>query len=231
MTASHEQSRAIFAYVIPFAIFMAGLALAQAVGWLGGGTDALLLVHPEYGVYPLQTFACGAALVYYWRRYDFGVRTGWLLAVVGGLVVLGIWILPQALLGFAPRQEGFDPTVFSESAFLYWLTICARFARLVVVVPLVEEIFWRGFLMRYLVCDDFEAVAFGTFRPASFFGVAGLFMLGHAMADWPAAFLAGLVYNGLAVGTKSLSACIIAHAVTNLCLGGYIMASGQWGFW
>ncbi len=209
---------------------MAGIALAQAVGWLGSGSDAILLQRPAYWVYPLQTLACGAALVWYWRSYAFG-RGGWLAGVAGGLLALALWISPQAFLGSPARLDGFDPTVFSGSPALYWLTVLARFARLVVVVPLVEEIFWRGFLMRYLIREDFSSVAFGTFRPLSFFGVAGLFMLVHTTPDWPAAFLTGLIYNGLAVWTKSLSACVIAHAVTNLLLGVYIMATGQWGFW
>ena len=231
MTAIPDRRRALFAYVVPFAVFMAGLALAEAVRSVGSGSEALLLRHPEYWVYPLQTIACGAALVYFRRQYDFGVRASWLMAVAGGLLALGIWISPRMLFGAAPRLEGFDPTVFSGSPFLYWTTVFARFARLVVVVPLLEEIFWRGFLMRYLIAEDFLAVGFGTFRPLSFFGVAGLFMLVHAPTDWPAAFLTGLIYNGLAVRTKSLSACVIAHAVTNLCLGIYIMSTGQWGFW
>ena len=210
---------------------MAGIALKEVVGGLGSGSDALLLRHPEHWVYPVQTFACGLALVYFWREYDFGIRSGWLAGVFGGLLALGIWISPQTVFGFGLRQVGFDPTAFSDSVFLYWLTVGARFARLVVVVPLVEEIFWRGFLMRYLICEDFCSVGVGTYRSAAFFGVAGLFMFGHGAADWPAAFLTGLIYNGLAVRTKSLSACVIGHAVTNLGLGVYIMSTRQWGFW
>ena len=209
---------------------MAGIMLLLVVGWLGSGADALLLSHPEYWIYPLQTFACGASLVYFWRWYDFSVRGLW-LAAGAGLLALALWILPQVGFGFAPRLQGFDPTIFSGSPFFYWMTVCARFARLVVVVPFVEEIFWRGFLMRYLICEDFVSVEFGAYQRFSFFGVALAFMLIHSSSDYPAAFLTGLIYNGLAVRTKSLAACIIAHAVTNLGLGIYIMSTGQWGFW
>jgi len=221
----------IAAYVAPFVIFMGGLALAQMVGAAGKGSTNLLLARPEYWVYPLQTLACGAALVIFWRRYDFGARGGVILGVAAGLLALVIWLSPQVLFGAAARTEGFDPTVFSDSPILYWLTVAARFARLVVVVPLVEEIFWRGFLMRYLIRDDFESVSLGAYKAASFFGVAGLFMLVHGMADWPAAFVTGLIYNGLLVKTRSLAACVVAHGVTNLGLGIFIMATRQWGFW
>lgn len=219
------------AYVLPFAIFMGGLALVGAVRSLGGSSENLLLSRPEYWVFPLQTLLCGAVLIFFWRRYDFGAGGGFLAAAAAGLLALALWLSPQVLFGFPPRTGGFDPTIFSESPALYWLTVAARFARLVVVVPLVEEIFWRGFLMRYLIREDFENVALGTFRPFSFFGVAGLFMLGHTMPDWPAAFLTGLIFNGVLVRTKSLTACVAAHAITNLGLGIYIMKTQQWGFW
>jgi CAAX prenyl protease-like protein len=135
------------------------------------------------------------------------------------------------MLGTAPRTEGFDPTVFAGSPVLYWLTVTARFARLVIIVPLLEEIFWRGFLLRYLIREDFSKVPLGAYSHLSFFGVAGLFMLVHQTPDWPAAFVTGLIFNGLLVRTKSLGTCVAAHAITNLGLGIYIMATRQWGFW
>lgn len=219
------------AYVVPFVVFMGGLALVEAVRFLGGSSNVLLFSKPEFWVYPVQTLACGGALVFFWRRYDFGRGGAWLAALVAGLLALGLWLAPQVVLGAAPRTTGFDPTVFSDSPFLYWLTVAARFARLVVIVPLVEEIFWRGFLMRYLIREEFSKIPLGAYDPRSFFGVAGIFMLVHSMPDWPAAFVTGLIYNGLLVRTKSLGACVAAHAITNLGLGIYIMATRQWGFW
>jgi uncharacterized protein len=221
------------AYVVPFVVFMGGLVLVSVVEALGGGEDAesLWLRHPEYWVYPLQTVACGVALIFYWREYDWGRRGGLWWALAAGVVVLGIWVAPQVVLGAEPRLEGFDPTRMGEGTALYWLTVVARFARLVVIVPLVEEIFWRGFLMRYLIREDFTAIPVGTLQWKSFGIVAVCFMLVHGMADWPAALLCGLIYNGLAVRTGSLWACVLAHGLTNLGLGAYIMATGQWGFW
>ena len=219
------------AYVVPFLVFMGGLALAEGVRAIGASADNILLSRPEYWVYPLQTLLCGAVLVFYWKRYDFGRGGGWLAALAAGIVSLAIWLSPQLVFGVSPRLHGFDPTAFESSPGLFWLTVAARFARLVVVVPLVEEIFWRGFLMRYLIRDHFAGVPLGAFSPLSFFGVAGLFMFAHGTADWPAAFSVGLIYNGLLVWTKNLGACVAAHATTNLGLGVYIMVTRQWGFW
>lgn len=193
--------------------------------------DTLWLRSPEYWIYPLQTALCAAALIFYWRQYDFGKRGGIILALAAGVVVLGIWVAPQAALGAGARVDGFDPSVFGEGSALYWMTVTARFARLVIIVPLVEEIFWRGFLMRYLIREDFTSLPVGAFQWKSFSAVALCFMLVHGMADWPAALLCGIIYNFVAVRTGSLGACVLAHTVTNLGLGVYIMTTRQWGFW
>jgi CAAX prenyl protease-like protein len=217
------------AYTVPFLVFMGGLVLASALRSIG--SDIFWVRHPEYWVYPLQTALCAVTLVFYWRQYDFAKRGGLLTATLAGLVVLGVWVSPQAVFGIPERVDGFDPTVFGEGTALYWMSGVARFARLVVIVPLVEEIFWRGFLMRFLVREDFDKARIGEFQWKAFLLVAAFFMLVHSMADWPAAFLCGLAYNFVAVKTGSLSACVLAHAVTNLGLGIYIRATRQWGFW
>lgn len=85
--------------------------------------------------------------------------------------------------------------------------------------------------MRWLIRDNFTAVPFGTFQVRAFLIVALLFMVEHSVADYPAALLTGLLYNALAVRTRSLGACVLAHAATNLLLGLYVMRTGQWGYW
>jgi CAAX prenyl protease-like protein len=113
----------------------------------------------------------------------------------------------------------------------YWFTVSFRFLRLVVAVPLVEEIFWRGFLLRYFINEDFDRVPFGTFSWLSFAIVTIIFGCSHSLPDWPAALLTGAIFNGVAYYTRSLSACVVTHALTNLLLGLWIMQTKQWGFW
>lgn len=217
------------AYVAPFAVFMVGLMLVSVAK--DSNADSIWLRSPEYWIYPLQTLVCAAVLIFYWRQYDFGNRRGTMLALAAGCVVLAAWISPQTIFGAGARLNGFDPSAFGERSSLYWMTVIARFARLVVIVPLVEEIFWRGFLMRYLIREDFTSLPVGAFQWKSFAAVAVCFMLVHGMADWPAALFCGVIYNFVAVRTGSLGACVLAHAVTNLGLGFYIMTTRQWGFW
>lgn len=221
----------MIAYVTPFALFMLGLAAVSAVQGLAAPDGPKFLAAPAYWIYPLQTILCAAALLWLWRRYEFGSARPTPIAVGLGLVVFLLWVSPQLFFGQPARTDGFNPTVFADQPGLYWGTVAARFLRLVIVVPLVEEIFWRGFLQRYLVDEKFTSVPFGKYSHLSFWGVAVAFTLVHSPADWPAAFLTGVIYGAIAVKTKSLLACVIAHATTNLALGIYIMATRQWGFW
>ncbi len=209
-------------------LFIALLAVAGAVKRPG---LELWTAMPEFWVYPLQTVLCAAVLYAFRRDYEpFAWRRLGLAFGVGVLAFL-LWIAPQQFLGLAARTVGFNPELLSGSPALYWATLCLRFLRLVVVVPVVEEIFWRGFLLRYLISERFEAVPFGTFSWFSFAVVTLAFALSHAMADWPAALLTGALYNLVAYRCRNLGACIVAHALTNLALGIWIVATRQWGFW
>ena len=62
-----------------------------------------------------------------------------------------IWIAPQQLVNFPPRNVRFDPSLLTNNAANYWLPVTFRFLRLVVVVPVIEEIFWRAFLLRLMI--------------------------------------------------------------------------------
>jgi uncharacterized protein len=103
--------------------------------------------------------------------------------------------------------------------------------RLAVIVPLLEEIFWRGFLMRYFVNEKWQTVPFGTPNLAAFSGVVILFAFVHDFEDFFGAIVAGVIFGAVAIGTRSLGACVLAHAVTNLLLGIYVLQTRQWGFW
>ena len=189
---------------------------------------------PEFWVYPLQTLLCAGVLIYFRREYPLAERRprALLFGLGIGVAALVLWLSPQLFFHAAPRtQDGFDPTRLPPGSAAYFGTVGLRFIRLVVIVPLIEEIFWRGFLLRYLIKEDFLAVPFGTFTRLSFWATAVGFMLEHSRPDYPAALITGVLYNLVAVRTRSLPACVAAHAVTNLLLVIYIMQTRQWGFW
>lgn len=220
--------RKLTAYILPFAVFMGALALASLLRSIRG---SFWLQSPEYWLYPLQTLICAGVLFWFWREYEFHRLRALLLTIGIAILVTVLWISPQAFFGFAARTDGFNPDVFAGQAGAYWGTVVFRFLRLVIIVPLVEEIFWRGFLLRYFINEKFHTVPFGSFSWLSFGVVTAGFTFVHSSADWAAAAVTGALYNFIAYRTKSLSSCILAHAVTNLLLGLWIMQTKQWGFW
>lgn len=239
------------AHVGPFVIFLVLLAIPDLLQTAGMTFDNFpetrWWTSPQVWLYSLQTVACGIALRYWWKYYEWRPTSGLMLAVMLGMVGIAIWILPGLLferlqlsegwwkyLGLTSRCEGYDPNQLRQhSTAIYFAFLALRFCRLAVIVPLVEEIFWRGFLMRFLVDPDgdFWRVPFGTFQRRSLIVVTAFFVLAHAPADYVAATVYGLLTYWLAVRTKSLAACVVMHATANLLLGIYVLQSGQWGYW
>jgi CAAX prenyl protease-like protein len=220
--------RQLLAHVLPMVLFLALLALCQ---FLTARGQTFLLRHAEFWIYPAQTILCGTLLLWFRRCYEFHRPKSAAFAFLIALAVFGIWIAPQYFLTFAPRTVSFDPTLLENNSATYWSTILFRFLRLVIVVPLVEEIFWRSFLLRFVIDEHFERVPFGRFNWLSFGTVTVAFTFSHSRPDWLAAFVAGALYNLVAYRTQSLASCVLAHAVTNLFLGLWIMQTQQWGFW
>jgi len=221
--------RKTVAYAAPYFTFMLFLGLAQ-------GLDAAHIapwgLPAIYAVFPLQTAACAAVLAWFWREYALRLPAKACLAAGIGVLVFALWIAPQVLFHRPARLVGFDPEVLAgRPAIFYWVEIVMRLARSIVVVPLLEEIFWRGFLLRFLIDTPFEAVPFGTYAWQANAVVAVAFMLEHLPPDRPAALAAGLLYNLVAYRTRSLSSCVLAHAITNALLCAFILTTRQWGFW
>jgi CAAX prenyl protease-like protein len=222
------------AYLAPFLTFLGLMLLGEVVKNLGDGYAYWALAEPRYWMFPLQIVVCGGQLIHYRRYYTFGPVTpgGLLIGGVAGALALGIWIAPQWLFGAAPRGgDGFLPHYFGADGWRYGLNLGARLFRMVVIVALVEEIFWRGFLLRWVVRDDFERVPMGAFTWRSFLVVSVAFCFEHNLPDWPAALLTSMLYCAVAYQTKSLLAVVVAHAVTNGLLAIYVIQTKQWGFW
>lgn len=174
-------------------------------------------------------------LLWFWRRTyaaDLSVRLSpreCLGAICCGLMVLAIWIIPENHLPQLGRTPGFNPHSFGWSPIAVGGMLVVRLAGAAVLVPVMEELFWRSFLMRYLVDPEFRSVSLGTFTWFSFLGVAVLFGLEHHRVI--VGIIAGLSYNFLLLHQKKLRGTILAHGVTNLGLGIYVLSTGSWLFW
>jgi membrane protease YdiL (CAAX protease family) len=112
---------------------------------------------------------------------------------------------------------------------LAWAFVVVRLLGSAVIVPPLEELFYRSFVYRYLVKPDFQSVPLGLFRWWPFFLTSLVFGLSHR--EWLAGILCGFVYQGLVCYTKRLGDAMVAHALTNALLGGYVIVRGAWHFW
>jgi CAAX prenyl protease-like protein len=241
------------AHVVPLLVFMLFLMLPQILEVVGFFIDNKYMPWyrraPEQWIYPLQTFVGLGLLAKYWKHYDFKPVSGkgMLMATVMALIGIVVWIAPGHLfrtqgigeglptfLGFQERVEGFDPSFIKEHSMCWYVSaLVMRFIRMVIVVALVEEIFWRGFLMRFLLNPDgnYWKQPFGKFSWMSFAVVTLAFMFAHAPVDWGACIVYGALTYWVAVRTKSLFACVWMHGVANLSLGIYTLCTEQWGYW
>ncbi len=153
----------------------------------------------------------------------------YLIAVVSGLLALVVWICMENILPQQGVDTDFNPYLFNWHPVVVWALIAVRLIGAAVVVPLMEELFWRSFLLRYIINPDFKKVALGTFSWFSFTAVVILFGVEHHRVIQ--GMIAGVIYTGLVIRQKSLRGCVIAHSVTNLGLGVYVIATQSWEFW
>ena len=243
------------AHVLPLAVFMLIVIPYALTGWPEWNHPSApwWRHYPEQWIYPLQTVVAGGLLIFFWRNYELKWSRSVFLGVIMGVIGIGFWILPTQIytwmdlkeepsgylkyLGVMPRNDGFNPQdladEFGGSMWVYWGALLMRFFRAVVVVALIEEIFWRGFLMRFLLDPDrdYWKVPFGKASVKSYFIVTGAFMIAHAPVDYLGAFIFGSLMYWLAVRTKSLLACVVMHGTANLLMGWYALAFSKYGLW
>jgi CAAX prenyl protease-like protein len=191
---------------------------------------------PAQYFFPLR-FAVVALLIVAVSRPFFSLRPSYPAAtVLVGIAVFLIWIAPDVLFGyrhfwlFENSITGKAEASIGEALRHNVPFLSLRAASSFLLVPILEELFWRGWLMRWLIKPEFENVPFGTYTPLAFWVVAGLFASEHG-PYWEVGLAAGIVYNWWAIRTKNIADCIWAHAVTNAILAAYVLASGHWEYW
>ncbi len=212
-------------YVVPFGVVI-----------------ALLAIHPLLPFSPLaeQVFwiaAMTCALVWVARPVlDFRIRN-WGGSLLIGIFVFAIWIGPDRIFPgyhsfwlFSNPLTGSVAGSLPESSRGDTVLLTLRTLRAAVFVPIAEELFWRGWLMRWIISADFKEIPLGTWSARAFWIVAVLFAVEHG-AMWDVGLAAGILYNWWMVRTKSLGDLILAHGVTNACLSAYVVLAGQWQYW
>ena len=225
MTNSIQTRWPSLPYVLPFVVFMVFLGLQQY---------SPLPVTIDY---PLRVILL-AAVMWFFSRQVIDLRTCHTLqTVILGVVVFVIWVAPDVLFPAYREHWLFQNSLFGKlnnsippevvaSPIVLW----SRIIRAVVIVPILEELFWRAWLMRWLINPRFQEVKLGTYGASAFWITAALFASEHG-AYWDVGLICGVVYNWWMIRTRSLGDCILAHAVTNGCLCGYVVATHRWQYW
>lgn len=215
----------------PWLAYAASMALFLVLTTLEGKAPAALYPVLYVGKAVLVT----VALLFFgrtWRhelRFDARVLP---LAVAVGLLTFGEWVLidkyvPYPHLG---TRTGYNPFAAIESPGLRYTFLTVRLYGLAVMVPVMEEVFWRSFLLRYATDQDrWASLPVGTFSAVGFAVVAALFGLAHP--EWLVAVICAGLYALLLRQTRSLFAAVVAHGVTNLALGVYVLVTGDWKYW
>ena len=209
-------------YVVPFAVFIALLGLQQ------------LIPVPVW----VRFVASMAAILAVSLPVLKGGPSKPLLSVLIGVLVFAIWVGPDVISPSWRHSVLFDNSIIghpagntppdskNDAVFLFF-----RIAVSVVAVPILEELFWRGWLMRWIIePNHFERLPLGAYTPMAFWVVALLFASEHG-SFWDVGLLAGIVYNWWMVRNRNLWDCIIAHAVTNGVLAAWVVMGNHWQYW
>ncbi len=210
-----------YARVAPFAIFVLLTALQGQFG-----------EESRYWIYLLKTVV-GAWLIWEMRPFvqEMRWRVSW-ESIVVGIAVCAIWVgLDSLYPRLSKAEEVWNPLKqFGQGSLVGWFYVGVRVIGSSIVVPPLEEVFYRSFLYRYFVKLDFLAMPLGQFHALSFVITSVIFGLMHP-DRWLAGILCGLAYQWLAIRKNRLGDAMTAHGVTNFLLGIWVLWKGAWSFW
>jgi CAAX prenyl protease-like protein len=220
---------AALARVAPFAVYILFLVLADPLGrWfehLGLDVRWLYAVRVGFVLALLLLFA----RFYHelkWTVARLDART-WLASLAVGAIVFAIWIMPWPQWAQTEAAAGYSP--LRDNGDIDLVLALVRLTGAALIVPIMEELFWRSFLLRWIRQQDFLNVDPARVGWFSFVVVMLLFGLEHSL--WLAGMVAGAAYNALYMASRNLWAPIVAHAVTNGLLGLWVLNTSNWQYW
>ena len=212
-------------YVAPFIAFLLLLVASDIVpldtAWGG----------------PLRVIVLALVCAVCWPR-ELPLRPKYPLASVAiGALVFVLWIAPDVLIPgyrnsllFSNDLMGHLHSSLTAGAVHDPWVLAWRTARAAIVVPVVEELFWRAWLMRWLINKNFWQVPLGTYAPFAFWITVLLFASEHG-PYWDVGLVTGIIYNLWMIRSRSVADCVLMHAVTNALLSAYVMHTAQWQYW
>ncbi len=231
-----QERQALWSHIIPFVVWMAMMIFLDVPA-----------IPPAWG-YAVRSVTCLILLFILkpWRWYEPLKIRNLPAALLVGVLVFVIWVGPEsawmeahaprlkdlylrwAVLPFGKLPEPLKKFPFAPE-FCGWPLSGIRLAGSAFVIAIIEEFFWRGFLYRWMLGRNFLTVDMGKFDLTMFVVVSVIFGAEHQ--QWLAGILAGLAYALLIIRTRDIWAGCVAHVVTNLALGVYVLKTGAWHFW
>lgn len=214
-----------WAYIAPFVVFLAFLGIKNILPF-GPGFE-----------YPLRVIVVSAAIIVFSRHIIPMRAASPIKSTFWGLAIFIIWIIPDFIWPSYRSHWLFQNSLTGTVASSLPENIRANAAFLIfrifgtaIVVPIIEELFWRGWLMRYIINREFQTIKLGAYSALSFWLTAVLFASEHG-PFWDVGLLAGIMFNFWIIRTRNLADCILAHAVANGCLAAYVILQHQWQYW
>lgn len=218
-------SRAAWARILPFITYIFFILVADLLGRLGWNA------HDLRWLYAVKISAVMLMLVIFRRHYTelrdarLGLGAA-IVALVTGAVVLVLWVSLDADWMIIGAPDGFNPVTNGR---IDWLMVAVRIFGAALVVPVMEELFWRSFLMRWIDNADFEKVEPAKISLKAFVVTTLLFGFEHNL--WLAGIVAGAAFSVLYVRHRTLWSPVLAHALTNGLLSIWIVTTGNWTYW
>ncbi|HTB12361.1 MAG TPA: exosortase E/protease, VPEID-CTERM system [Bryobacteraceae bacterium] len=200
-------------YLMPFLAILGAAMIAHA---LSAGFEWF---------YSLRIVAAAGALWYFRESYrDLNWRFGWIGAAAGALV-FAIW------MGFEKTFHSPAPAALmqaSGAARIAWIAL--RIVGGVLIVPVAEELAFRGFLLRRLASPDFESVSWRTFSWAPFLISSIAFGIMHG-DRWLAGTIAGAIFALVQIRRGRIGDAVLAHSVANALVAAWVLGAGDWNLW
>jgi len=222
--ARPEQPEKLIATVNLVAVY-----LGPFLAIVAGGMLARAMTGSFEWMYPLRVVAPCAVFWVYWRQYrSMDWRFTWRGPALG-LLAFATWMaLEWAIEGWP--AEAVPPALQMAPGPARWGWIVARLLGAVVVVPLAEELAFRGYLIRRLATEEFDLLPPAQFTIWTLVASSVLFGAMHG-GRWLAGTVAGLLYALAYVRKGQLGDAVVAHAVTNGLIAAAVLGLGYWKLW
>jgi uncharacterized protein len=216
----HIKSSPVLARTVPFAVFALLTVFQNQFG------DSA-----QYWIYCSKTVIAAILL---WLLRPQIPEMKWKFSWEGLLVGVAVFAVWVGLDGHYPfifhRPGSFNPfRTYGQSSALGLVFIGVRMLGISLVVPMLEEVFYRSFAYRYVIHPQFWKIPLGTFNLGAFLILGAAFGFSHF--EWIPGILCAFAYQALVCWKNRLGDAISAHAITNLLLGCWVVIDKNYVYW